>query len=90
MGNNATKPNNNVTIEGNWLDYGSCSVNINDKGITPIIQNFTLANNKFGKNQQWANCAMIIGSTIVNEPTTTIDNNVWEDDSSPAAVTNGG
>ena len=76
-----------ITIVRNWLNYGSCSINISD----PDTSNFVLANNIFGKNQTNPLCAMIIKSAVQSNTANSIGGNVWEDGSNPPpTITNGG
>lgn len=81
-----------LTIDGNWLDYGACTVNVHDGGKVPTIQNFRLTNNKFGKNQSTSpKCAMIVTNATKADGTNAFTGNKWEDGTTPdPSVQNGG
>lgn len=89
---NSSYYTSDVTIEGNWIDYGACSINANDGGKVPTIQSLKILNNRFGKNQSTSpKCAMIITAATRADPGYSVTGNTWEDGSTPApTVTNGG
>lgn len=76
----------NVTVDGNWMDYGNCSINVWDNGLG-AIQGLRLTNNKFGKNQKLRGaglpCAMIVETNTKNLGTNVFSGNVWQDNSTP-------
>ncbi|MEJ2619436.1 MAG: hypothetical protein P8163_04075 [Candidatus Thiodiazotropha sp.] len=77
-------------IENNWLDYGACTVNVCDKGKTPI-QYLSISNNNFGNNRKHTNCAMIVNDATKADPTNRFDDNKWEDGHTPdPTITRGG
>lgn len=81
-----------MTIDGNWLDYGSCAINVHDKDKTPTIKSLSITNNKFGKNQSTSpKCALIVRKAVKAEPSNVFTGNTWEDGSKPhPSITNGG
>lgn len=83
-------PTSDLWITGNWMDYGGCSLNVARNSTSGIV-GLRVTNNKFGKNQRLAGCAMIIDSVTKSLSTTQVTGNVWEDGSLPApTVKNGG
>ena len=72
-----------VTISGNWLDGGGCTVNLAEKGRGPF-QGIAITDNTFGRDTRVASCAII-------SPTTTVvraERNVFTD-GTPARVRTG-
>ena len=63
-----------LTIAGNWLGNGGCSVNVAEKGKGPL-QSLVMASNKFFRTSQF-NCPAIIPTTttITNTNNTYADN----------------
>jgi hypothetical protein len=79
-----------LIIEDNWLDYGACTINVCDKGKTPI-RYLSISNNFFGNNRKHTNCAMIVNDATKADPTNRFDDNKWEDGHTPdPAITRGG
>jgi hypothetical protein len=71
-----------LTIEDNWFDYGACTINVNDKGKSPI-QYLSIRNNLFGNNRRYADCAIIVNDATRHEPSNRFDGNKWEDGHTP-------
>lgn len=80
-------PTSGVTIDGNWLDYGGCSLNIARKSTNGGIANLTVQNNKFGKNQSVITggqpCGMLIDKLTYALAGNVFKANTWEDGSTP-------
>jgi len=71
----------NVTIDQNWLDGGSATINISEKGMGPI-QGLSITNNRFGRGSR---------GYYIYLPQSTLDisnvtGNVHEDDGSPVPI----
>ncbi|MGA9146161.1 MAG: PKD domain-containing protein, partial [Candidatus Nanopelagicales bacterium] len=68
-----------LAINGNWLDYGGCSINYASNGAykTGMQAN----NNRFGRAQRVSGCAIIHNSTKSDLVPT---GNVWDDNGQPA------
>lgn len=81
-----------VTIQSNWIDYGTCSINVHDSNKATTIKSLAIIGNKFGKNQTTnPKCTMIVQKVVRNDSSNNISGNVWEDGSTPVpTVTNGG
>lgn len=71
-------------INENWIDYGGCSINYGSNGAykTGMQAN----NNRFGRMQRNANCAIIHNATKSDLVPT---GNVWEDIGQPATIKKG-
>ncbi|MEJ2608885.1 MAG: discoidin domain-containing protein [Candidatus Thiodiazotropha sp.] len=79
-----------LSIENNWLDYGACTINVCDKGKTPI-RHLSISDNYFGNNRKHPNCAMIVNDATRADPTNKFDGNKWEDGHAPdPTITHGG
>lgn len=91
---NAGYRTSNLTIDGNWMDYGNCTVNVWDNDLG-VIQGLKLTNNKYGKGQ--ANvisgepCAMMVETTTKESTSNTYTGNTWENGTTPTpTIRNGG
>lgn len=86
IGNNAQYPTSSVSISGNWLDYGACSINAYGSN----VQGLAITANMFGKNQSTnPKCAMTISAATQANPGYSVSGNTWEDGTTPApTVTN--
>jgi len=73
-----------VSIVGNWMNGGGCTVNIADKGKTGMTA-ITATGNRFGRNTRNADCAIIRGSLVQLSAT----GNVWDDNGTPVRIRNG-
>jgi len=64
-------PVTNVLVTGNYLDNGSCTVNIIDKNYAAWgpISSMTIRGNTFGRNTTYVNCGIL--STSTTTPTMT-------------------
>ena len=73
-----------LAINGNWLDYGGCSINYASNGAykTGMQAN----NNRFGRAQRVSGCAIIHNSTKSDLVPT---GNVWDDNGQPATPSRG-
>ncbi len=73
-----------LAINGNWLDYGGCSINYASNGAykTGMQAN----NNRFGRAQRVSGCAIIHNSTKSDLVPT---GNVWDDNGQPATIKKG-
>ena len=75
----------NVTIANNWMDYGTCTVNVSQNGGS-AVSGLTLTNNIFGKNSNTfggRKCPMIVDKATRALSGNNFSGNVWEDGSSP-------
>lgn len=74
----------------NWVNQGWCSVNIAKKN-RPYLNGLQLNGNRFGRNQGYANCAIIMNAAHSNLGTTAgaPTGNVWEDTGAPATIKRG-
>lgn len=78
-----------VTISGNWLAGGGCTVNVYDGDISTAIQGIRLTNNVFTRGStRHADCAMVISNRT--RAVTTATGNTWQDNSSPAPTVRSG
>lgn len=64
-----------TTIDGNYFDYGGCSVNVSEKKYGPI-QNLTISNNRFGLGNTVGNCGIIMPDST--KPYAAAFGNAWE------------
>jgi len=75
----------NITIAGNWLSGGSCTLNIAEKARGPIT-GLTIRDNRFGTSR-------ITNCPIIAPPTTTqiatITNNLWDTTNTPITIRRG-
>ncbi|MDM7830681.1 PKD domain-containing protein, partial [Cellulomonas edaphi] len=74
-----TGPVSNLSVTGNYLDDGACTLNISEAA-SGSPTGVTVASNTFGRGQQYANCAVRIPSAYSLD----LRGNVYEDG---AAVT---
>jgi hypothetical protein len=72
-------PTSQVTVTGNWADYGGCTFNFADKGggsmsIGPVT------GNRFGRHQGFSDCTILLGTgtSLVKD-----SGNVFADTNSP-------
>jgi hypothetical protein len=74
-----------LSINGNWIDGGGCSINYGSNGAykTGMQAN----DNRFGRAQRNANCA-IIHNALKSDLAPT--GNVWDDNGAPATIKRGG
>ncbi len=64
----------NLTVTGNWMSNGLCSVNIAEKGLGPIA-GVNVSTNTFGRGQRSQDCAIVRPTTT----TVTATGNYFED-----------
>ena len=69
----------------NYADNGKCSVNLANQDLTSMT-GITVADNRFGRNTTSADCAII----ATRATTVSASNNVWDDNSQPVRVRDGG
>jgi hypothetical protein len=69
----------------NYADNGNCTVNLANKDLTSMT-GITLANNRFGRNTTYSDCAII----ATRATTMTSTNDVWDDNGQPVRVRDGG
>ncbi len=71
-------------INGNWIDYGGCSINYGSNGAykTGMQAN----NNRFGRAQRVSGCAIIHNSAASDLVPV---GNVWDDNGQPAGIKKG-
>ena len=71
-------------INGNWIDYGGCSINYGSNGVykTGMQAN----NNRFGRAQRVSGCAIIHNSAASDLVPV---GNVWDDNGQPAGIKKG-
>lgn len=74
----------NLSINGNFLDYGGCSVNFGSNGA--YKNGMQVNGNRFGRAQRNANCAIIHNSARSDLVPA---GNVWDNNSAPVSVTRG-
>lgn len=74
----------NLAINGNWIDYGGCSINFGSNGAYKT--GMQLNNNRFGRNQRVAGCA-IIHNTAMSDLVPS--GNIWDDTGLAAGVKRG-
>ena len=86
-------------ITNNWLNYGSCSVNVYRNTTATGLTGLYINSNIFGKNQQITKttfgfshpCAMTVDNITRSVVNNQFNGNVWEDGSTPnPPVENGG
>ncbi|MBC7459869.1 MAG: right-handed parallel beta-helix repeat-containing protein [Thermoleophilia bacterium] len=85
MVNQAVSHTSDLLIDRNWLDGGGCSINIaaaNQYGTSQL----TVTNNRFGRSQHFANCAIIVSFT---QNALTQSGNVWEATGDAVALSRG-
>lgn len=75
----------NLSIVGNWIDYGGCSVNFGSKGA--FKTGMKVDNNRFGRAQRVSGCAIIHNAAMSDLVPT---GNVWDDNGQPATIKRGG
>jgi len=76
----------NVTISGNTIGGGACSINVAPKTKYPAMTSVAISNNTFIRNQtKHLGCAVIAPSS--SRPTMTA--NIWQHDNSAVKITNG-
>ncbi len=73
-----------LTIEGDYLDGGGCSINFGSNG--PPKTGLVVRNNRFGRSQRVTGCA-IIRNPIASPLTET--GNVWDDTGQPTGIKRG-
>jgi PKD repeat protein len=73
-----------LTISGNWIDYGGCSVNFGSNGAYKT--GMKVENNRFGRTQRNSGCAVIHNSTKSDLVPV---GNVWDDNGQPAGIKKG-
>ena len=71
-------------INSNWIDYGGCSINYGSNGA--FKTGMQANNNRFGRTQRNAGCAIIHNSTKSDLVPT---GNVWDDNGQPATIKKG-
>ncbi len=76
---------NDLVIANNYLDNGGCSINFGSNG--PPKTNIVMRDNRFGKNQRNAGCAIIRNAT--QTVFSVLQNNVWDDTGAAVSVTRG-
>ena len=83
---NGGQTTGNLTIDGNWMNYGGCTLNISENQLA-AINNLKVTNNKFGRNASvlisGEPCAIIVSTITKAYAGTVINGNVWEDGSLP-------
>ncbi|MFT4235194.1 MAG: hypothetical protein QM607_09375, partial [Microbacterium sp.] len=62
-----------LTISGNYIDGGNCSININQKN-NGALRNVKIKSNLFGPNRTIANCAVYKPAA----GTITLSGNIWQ------------
>ncbi|MBP7835133.1 hypothetical protein KA025_03550, partial [Candidatus Saccharibacteria bacterium] len=96
---NAGIATTDTQITNNWLDYGSCSVNVYRNVTTTGITGLFINNNIFGKNQSITRtsfgfshkCAITVDNITKAVVGNQFNGNVWEDGTTPTPpVENGG
>lgn len=55
----ATGVVSDLTIKGNRLNHGGCTINIDDKGKLGVMKGLKILDNEFGTSQRNASCAVI-------------------------------
>jgi len=74
----------NLSINNNWIDGGGCSLNYGSKG--SYKTGMQANNNRFGRNQRVAGCAIIHNAAVSDlNP----QGNVWDDNGTPATIKRG-
>lgn len=68
-----------ILIEKNHVDWGGCTLNIANKPLATLTGVSTL-DNHFGRNQRYANCAMLLASGVTLAG---YSGNVWGDNGQP-------
>jgi hypothetical protein len=78
-------PVTGLRFEGNWVDGGACSVNLNPKP-WPSMSGLVVSGNRFGRNTRIPDC-----SIIFPQATTTVvtAGNVWDDNGTPVRLRRG-
>ncbi|MCC2334335.1 right-handed parallel beta-helix repeat-containing protein [Cellulomonas wangsupingiae] len=66
----------NLTLEGNWISNGACSVNLAQNKWGPV-KNVVLTNNVFTRTQKYDGCAIIADYPTV--PEVRLSGNTWPD-----------
>jgi hypothetical protein len=66
----------NLTLEGNWISNGACSVNLAQNKWGPV-KNVVVTNNVFTRTQIYDGCAIIADYPTV--PEVKLSGNVWSD-----------
>ena len=74
----------NLAINGNWIDYGGCSINYGSNGAYKT--GMQLNNNRFGRNQRVVGCAAIHNAAMSD---LVPSGNVWDDTGLAAGVKKG-
>ena len=64
----------NISITGNWLSGGGCTVNVTQAGTGTPIQGMVISNNKFGPGIYGTACPMRLPSASP----ISLSNNVWD------------
>ena len=77
-------PTSDLQINDNWIDNGACSVNFGSGG--PYQSGIQVNNNRFGRAQIVADCAIIRRARSSDlRPV----GNVWDSDDAPVSVSRG-
>ena len=66
----------NLTLDGNWINDGACSVNLAQNKFGPV-QGVVIKNNVFTRSQVHSGCAIIADNATI--PQVSLNGNVWSD-----------
>ena len=73
----------NLTLDGNWIDDGACSVNLAQNSFGPV-QDVVIKNNVFSRTQVHAGCAIIADNSTI--PEVKLSGNAWSDGASVTSI----
>ena len=73
----------NLTLDGNWIDDGACSVNLAQNSFGPV-QDVVIKNNVFSRTQVHSGCAIIADNSTI--PEVKLSGNAWSDGASVTSI----
>jgi hypothetical protein len=90
---NGGKTTSSINIGNNWLDYGTCTVNISQNGLSTPINNIQVTKNKFGNNGaivSGSKCTVVVDKATKSLAGNIFSDNVWESGALPVPVIRNG